>query len=136
RYVTDDLDFVSYKPLKTIAPIMEQLGFKMTGNMAVHPKTKLYVQFCSPPLSVGREPVKPVELKTKHGTLETLSPTDSVLDRLMQFYHWYDEQALEQALLVARSQKIDLERVREVSQREGKLETFEIFRSRLDEGSA
>src|SRR5206468_4045946 len=73
KYVTDDLDFVSYKPLKAITPIMEQLGFKMTGNTAHHPQTKLYVQFCAPPLTVGREPIELIELKTKHGTIETLS---------------------------------------------------------------
>jgi hypothetical protein len=91
------------------------------------------VQFCSPPLTVGREPVKPVELKTKHGTLETLSPTDCVLDRLMQFYHWNDEQALEQALMVARSQKVNLRRIREISKRENKLDGFNAFRARLKE---
>ena len=93
---------------------------RRAGNTAQHPQTKLYVQFCAPPLAVGREPVVPVELKTKHGTVETLSPTDCVLDRLMQFYHWNDEQALEQAVLVARAQKIDIKRVEEVSTRDSK----------------
>jgi hypothetical protein len=131
KYVTDDLDFVSYKPLKTIAPVMKELGFRMTGNTAHHPGTKLYVQFCAPPLAVGREPVEPIKLETRHGTLETISPTDCVLDRLMQFYHWNDEQALEQAVLVAQSQKIDLRRLHDVSKRERKLADFSIFRKRI-----
>jgi hypothetical protein len=131
KYVTDDLDFVSHKPLKTIAPLMERLGFQMNGNTAVHPATKLYVQFCAPPLAIGRQPVVSVALETAHGTVETLAPTDCVLDRLMHYYHWNDEQALEQALLVARSQKIDLRRIRDVSKSEGKLEAFEQFRARL-----
>jgi hypothetical protein len=131
RYVTDDLDFVSYKPLKVIAPVMEALGFEMTGNTAFHSETKLYVQFCAPPISVGREPVETVQLTTKHGTLETLSPTDCVLDRLMQFFHWNDRQALEQALLVSTSQKVNLRRIREVSLREHKLDAFDEFRALL-----
>ena len=60
RYVTDDLDFVSHKPLKVIGPVMEQLGFNIIGNRAEHPATDLYVQFCAPPLAVGREPVTPI----------------------------------------------------------------------------
>jgi hypothetical protein len=120
KYLTEDIDFVSHGRLKEIAPILKKLGFEMIGNRAVHPATTLYVQFCSPPLSVGHAPVKSVELETRHGTLMTLSPTDCVLDRLMKFYHWDDEQGLEQALLVARSRRIDLERIREVSLREGK----------------
>jgi hypothetical protein len=120
KYLTDDVDIVSHARLKEIAPILQKLGFEMIGNRAVHPRTALYVQFCSPPLSVGHSPVKPIVLKTPHGTVATLSPTDCVLDRLMKFYHWDDEQGLEQALLVARSRRIDLERIREVSLREGK----------------
>jgi hypothetical protein len=131
RYVTDDLDFVSYKPLKVIAPVMEKLGFRMIGNRAIHPKHELYVQFCAPPLAVGREPVEPVDVKTGGATIRTLSPTDCVLDRLMKYYHWNDEQGLEQAVLVARHRKIDLPRVREVSRREGKLKAFKVFEARV-----
>src|SRR6185369_5276459 len=88
KYVTDDLDFVSYRPLKTIAPVMEKLGWKMVGNRAVHPGQVLYVQFCAPPLAIGREPVKPVRVGTSRAAIHTLSPTDCVLDRLMKYYHW------------------------------------------------
>jgi Nucleotidyl transferase of unknown function (DUF2204) len=135
RYVTDDLDFVSYKPLKVITPVMEQLGWKMVGNRAVHPKHALYVQFCAPPLAVGREPVEPVDVQAGSASIRTLSPTDCVLDRLMKYYHWNDEQGLEQAVLVARHRKIDLARVREVSRREGKLIAFKVFEARLGDGA-
>src|SRR5437016_4034130 len=54
QYATEDLGFVSYKPLKVIAPVMERLGFKMIGNRAEHPASNLYIQFCAPPLAVGR----------------------------------------------------------------------------------
>ena len=131
QYVTDDLDFVSYRPLKIITPVMEGLGFKMVGNRALHPASNLSVQFCAPPLAVVREPVTPIELKTPHGPLVLLSATDCVLDRLMKYYHWNDEQGLEQALLVARHRKIDLGRVRALSKREGKHAQLEIFESRL-----
>jgi hypothetical protein len=131
RYVTDDLDFVSYRPLRAIAPVMEKLGWKMVGNRATRASCDLYVQFCAPPLSIGREPVQPVTIGTGSAAVITLSPTDCVLDRLMKYYHWNDEQGLEQALLVARHRKIDLDRVRDVSSREGKLDEYRVFAGRL-----
>jgi hypothetical protein len=136
RYTTEDLDFVSYKPLKIIAPVMARLGFKMVGNRAVHPATELYVQFCAPPLAVGREPVTPVTFTTAAGAVQMLSPTDCVLDRLMKYYHWGDEQGLEQALVVAQRRRVDLERVRELSRREGKLDQFKVFAARLRHAGA
>jgi hypothetical protein len=130
QYVTDDLDFVSYQPLKVITPVMEKLGWKMIGNRAIRPDQALYVQFCAPPLAVGREPVRTVTAGRGAAAIETLSPTDCVLDRLMKYYHWEDEQGLEQAVLVAHHQQIDLDRVRDVSRREGKLDLYKIFESR------
>jgi len=129
RYITDDLDFVSYRPLKTIAPVMEKLGYKMIGNRAERPGQDLSVQFCAPPLAVGRQPVEPVTVGVGRAAIQTLSPTDCVLDRLMKFYHWDDEQGLEQAVLVAKHRKVDLDRIREVSRREGKLDRYKIFES-------
>lgn len=87
KYVTDDLDFVSYKPLRTIGPVMERAGWKMIGNRAVRTDTELYIQFCAPPIAVGREPVTPVTLRAGRTTIDTLLPTDCVLDRLMKFFH-------------------------------------------------
>lgn len=130
RYVTDDLDFVSYRPLKAIAPVMEKLGWKMIGNRAERPGQVFYVQFCAPPLAVGREPVEPVRIGAGRSAIQTLSPTDCVLDRLMKYYHWDDEQGLDQALLVAKHRKIELARIREVSRREGKLEQYRVFEAR------
>jgi len=130
QYVTDDLDFVSYRPLKTIGPVMEKLGWTMIGNRAVHPGQALYVQFCAPPLAVGREPVTPVQVGTGVAAIPTLSPTDCVLDRLMKYYHWNDEQGLDQAVLVSRHRKVDLGRIREVSRREGKLDLYKVFEAR------
>jgi hypothetical protein len=133
RHVTDDLDFVSYQPLRAIARAMTGLGWKMIGNRAVRSETDFYVQFCAPPLAVGREPVQPVPLRVGRSTLHLLSATDCVLDRLMKFYHWGDLQGLEQAVLVARHQPIDLERVAAASLREGKRAEHETFRRRLRE---
>jgi hypothetical protein len=44
--------------------------------------------------------------------LKVLSPTDCVKDRLCAFYFWNDLQGLEQAVLVAKSQQVDLKEIK------------------------
>jgi hypothetical protein len=48
-----------------------------------------------------------------------------VKDRLAAFYHWKDQQSLEQAILIARDHDIDIEEVRRWSVNEGFAEVFE-----------
>jgi hypothetical protein len=60
-----------------------------------------------------------------------LTPTDSVKDRLAAWYHWKDPQSLEQALLVAAAQKVELTEVRRWSAREGFKEEYRTFEKRL-----
>jgi hypothetical protein len=74
-------------------------------------------------------------VKAGNATISTLSPTDCVLDRLMKYYHWDDEQGLDQAVLVASTHKIDLARVRAVSHGEGKQRAFKSFEARLRDGA-
>ncbi len=62
-----------------------------------------------PPVAIGAESIRHFEtLSTPTGSLRLLTPTDCVKDRLSSFFHWDDKQALEQALLVAKDQPIDL----------------------------
>lgn len=68
---------------------------------------------------------------TRHGTISLFTPTDCVKDRLAAFYHWNDPQALEQALMVSRAQKVNMREVRRWSVKEGFEEEFEVFKKRL-----
>ena len=60
-----------------------------------------------------------------------LSPTDCVKDRLAAFYHWKDQQSLEQAVLVARTNEIDLGEVERWSRKEKALPQFRTFIGRV-----
>ena len=139
EYQSYDLDFVSisieYDP-KTINAAMEEIGYTLTSQGHYEsPRSQYIVEFIPPPLSIGSEPVKKtVDLRTKGGTLTLLSPTDCVKDRLAAYYHWNDPQSLEQALVVAKNQKIDLKEVKRWSKAEGHLEKFEKFVERLKGG--
>lgn len=107
------------------------------GRYFVSPETRFLVEFPDGPLSVGEEPVKEIsQFKLATGTLRILSPTDCVKDRLCAFYFWGDQQGLVQAVLIAKSQKVDLKEVERWSKREDKEQEYEVFRKKLDAGRA
>lgn len=70
-------------------------------------------------------------MKTPGGSLQLLTPTDCVKDRLSSFYHWNDEQALEQALLVANNHPVDLNDIRRWTKDEGQEEKIKFFLEKL-----
>lgn len=55
----------------------------------------------------------------------------TVTDRLAAFFHWNDRQSLEQALLVARAQKVDMKDIRRWSKSERNEPKFRVFQKRL-----
>ena len=95
---------------------------KKLVNMAIAP---MRVEFVSRVVSEFAEQPTPV------GTLRLLMPTECVMDRLAGFYHWNDDQCLEQAVMVALRHAIDLERVGDWSERESAAPRFERFLERL-----
>jgi hypothetical protein len=134
KYVSHDLDFVEEGPVprRKIQGVLNSLGFHAKGRHFVHPDTAFFVEFPTGPLMVGDERVREVrERKTSAGRLRLLSPTDCVKDRLAAFYHWGDRQSLEQALLVAKARKIDLDDVGHWSRLEGNPAKFRVFSERL-----
>jgi hypothetical protein len=54
-----------------------------------------------------------------------------VKDRLCAFYYWNDLQGLEQAVLVAKNQSVDLKEIKRWSKVEGKEEKHKIFKKKL-----
>ncbi|MCK9378418.1 MAG: hypothetical protein M0P73_20045 [Syntrophobacterales bacterium] len=80
------------------------------------------------------EPVKEiVTLNFPTGELRIISPTDCVKDRLAAYYHWGDRQSLEQAVLVAQDNEIDLNEIERWSIAEGKLSVFQEIKKRFEE---
>jgi hypothetical protein len=95
-------------------------------------ETDLFLEFPPGPLSVGEEPIKEIiTLNFSTGELRIISPTDCVKDRLTAYYHWGDRQGLEQAILVAKDNKIDLDEVERWSRGEGKLAVFREIKKRF-----
>ena len=132
RYQSYDLDFVTHDNLKLIEQTLAKVGFKRTGRCFVHEDCPYLIDFVNPPVAIGHESIRLFEiLKTPTGSLELLTPTDCVKDRLCSFFHWNDEQALEQALLVAKDRSVDLENIKHWAIAEGHKEKLKRFLSKL-----
>ncbi len=136
RYMSFDLDFVDMRSTggKKIKSALLNLGFQEKNRYFIHPESDYYVEFPSGPLAIGDEVIRDVALlKFSTGHLRILSTTDCVKDRLAAYYHWKDLQCLDQAILVAADQYVDLEEIERWSLHEGKLEEFRKIKDRLGE---
>lgn len=134
KYVSHDLDFIEEGPVprKKVQDVLSALGFSESGRHFVHPDTTFFVEFPTGPLMVGDERVQRASRrKTKSGTLRLLTPTDCVKDRLAAFFHWNDRQSLDQALLVAKAQRINLADIRRWSKGEANEKKFQVFEQSL-----
>lgn len=132
RYQSYDLDYVTYEEVKKIKKVFKELGFVEKQKYFQHPDCQWFVEFVTPPVAVGNEPVKLFNhVSTPLGTIKMLRPVDSVKDRLGNFYHWDDKQALEQAIAICLEQNIDLNEVQRWSISEQHQEKYEIFKDRL-----
>jgi hypothetical protein len=109
RYVSDNLDFVTWRSERHYRPLLEAVGFHKRGSWWVHPDTDFLVQFVNPPVMVGTKHVRtPARLDTREGQLAILSPLDCVLDRLAWHLDRGDAQTLAQAIDVARAHDVPI----------------------------
>ncbi|MBL8025253.1 MAG: hypothetical protein JNL74_02520 [Fibrobacteres bacterium] len=128
RYQSYDLDFIENLSTsrKQIKQVLAEIGFKEDLRYFKHPDTEFFVEFPEGPLAVGDEPVKEIiKLKYSTGELTIISPTDSIKDRLAGYYHWNDLQCLDQALMIAEDNKIDLSELKRWSVVERKSHVFD-----------
>jgi hypothetical protein len=111
RYESEDLDFVTTALLEELEPVLGPLGFVHTGGPRLsvfeHPATRWYLEFPPAPLSFGSTYVDVANcavLSTPAGHGRIITPTHSVMDRLIAAASWQDAPSLQQALLVATHQ--------------------------------
>jgi hypothetical protein len=132
RYQSFDLDYVTYEGMKKVKEALKELGFKEKQKYFKRDDCKWFIEFVSPPVAVGDEPIRLFShVQTPLGSIKMLRPIDSVKDRLASFYHWDDKQGLEQALNICREQKIDCKEIEQWSKREGHEVKFLIFFKQL-----
>lgn len=137
-YQSNDLNFIRQMTdgIGKTADAAATLGFVRKGRHFIHPDSEFIIEFPSPPLTVGEEPPQEVleyPITTSLGKISVrmLSPTDCVKDRLCGFFHWNDKQSLDQALMVAQSQRIDLDEIERWAEKEKMSEKHSEFRAAL-----
>jgi hypothetical protein len=134
RYQSHDLDYVTYEDMRKIKKALQELGFAEKYKYFQNPDCPWFIEFVSPPVAVGNEPIHQFShLTTPLGTIKMLQPVDSVKDRLASFYHWRDKQSLEQAIDICLEQEIDFEEVKKWSEKEKHDKEYDIFISLLEQ---
>ena len=134
KYVSLDLDFVNIYAVRmsSIINAMQEIGFEESARYFKHPDSQYFVEFPPGPLTIGAEAVEEIiKIELPTGTLQVISQTDCVKDRLVAYYQWGDQQSLEQAILVSRESEINLDEVRRWSEREGFQAEYESISGRL-----
>jgi hypothetical protein len=112
RWVSDDLDFVTWRRERQYRALLEALGFRKRGSFWEHPSTELLLQFVNPPVMVGNKHVRePARMRARGGSFAGLSPLDCVLDRFAWYLDRGDAQSLEQAADVAAAKQVSLDEV-------------------------
>ena len=137
KYVSMDLDMIHTSLLKPkrklIRDAMSEIGFTEKGRYFRHPNTDIFVEFPEGPPAVGEEAVKDIcERKESTGILKIISPTDCIKDRLAGYYHWDDQQCLDQAILVAQDNQFDIKEIERWSKGENKIDLFKQIQSKLE----
>ena len=128
KYVSKNADFLSVTDHQTIKVTMHELGFTNFGKDFFHKDTEFSVEFPGYDLVIGDEPMKPEgELRSGSFTLNLLSPTQCVQDRLAAFYHWKDRQSLEQAIMIALEHPVNIKKIESWSKNEKMLDRYQIF---------
>ncbi len=116
EYESHDLDFVTSERNSTIASALAPLGFTSEpGTRAInHPDTDYFIEFPPGPLGLGETVIDyqdTVVLESAFGRLRILTPTQSAMDRLASYIAWRDNQAFDQAVMIARYHDLDWESI-------------------------
>lgn len=134
RYQSYDLDYITHEDMKKVEKALKELNFIKIGRHFQHMDCPYYIEFLAPPVAIGKEAVHNYEYhKTSLGTIKMLTPTDSVKDRLASYFHWDDQQGLDQAITICQEipAQINLEEIKSWSKKESSLQKFEFFLQRL-----
>ncbi len=140
EYLSKDLDFVTAASHKVLSDAISHLGFTESSNTRQfeHPLSEWYVEFPPSPLGFGDLILEQEDiplLTTKHGQLRVITPTLSVMDRLSACWYHNDYQCWDQAIMVAKNQSIDWEKIYKWTTNEGQSKSdIDQLRKSAEEG--
>lgn len=133
RYQSSDLDFVTSERIANVVAALSPLGFvKGSDRHLSHPDSEFYVEFPPGPVAIGGTVITEWnQLETEFGTIQILSPTQVVMDRLAAYIHWNDPPSLDQAVMIAESHSLEWKALEAWCTEEGGIEKYETFRRAL-----
>jgi len=134
RYESADIDFVTSESSRKIEVVMDSLGFKRSEDQRSfeHTDTDYYVEFPAGPLTAGDLVITEWgKLKTKHGTVQILTPTQMIMDRLAAYFYWNDPQSLDQAIWIAEGCDVDWDELKSWAENENEPEKYSSFLTKL-----
>lgn len=137
-YRSGDLDFVHLSFLvKGLEEAMAEIGFKKIDvRRYMHPECKhMLIEFPGgPPVGIGEDyKIKPREVKIEGTKIKIFSPTDCVKDRLAGYIYFKHEENLNQAVMVARAQKVNYSKIKQWCKNENAEWAYENFLKKLKE---
>jgi hypothetical protein len=127
KYISGDLDYVSPALTDNIKEALKNIGFFKKGEFRqfFHDKCPFFIEFPPGPIAIGNE--VPITNFNEIKSLKLFTPTDCVKDRLAAFYNWNDLQSLDQALMVAKAQQVNLNELERWSKGEGSIDKYKRF---------
>lgn len=130
RYESSDLDFVTRATVSEIAEALLPLGFEHShGDRFDHPDSDHYLEFVRWPPAVGKMTItKWSTFQTPSGTIQVLTATQVVMDRLAAYFRWNDPQALQQAVMVSRDNDLDWDDLEAWVRGEEKESMYQVFK--------
>ena len=123
EYQSFDLDFITNARNEAIAQALAGLGFRRVQGARAFEHARATTTWSSRrvPLAFGETVVHDRDvpmLQTDFGPLRVITPKQSIMDRLAAYVHWNDRQALDEAVMVARRQRVDWNALKEWARRE------------------
>lgn len=133
EYQSYDLDLISYESSNKIKKALDKIGFIFNKNKTfTHENCEYFIEFVTPPITVGNEIVKKFNLiESEHGSIKLLRPEDCIKDRLSAYFYWSDLQSLDQAIMVAHSQNVDFKEIESWATKENQTVKFSEFKSKV-----
>ena len=139
-YRSGDLDFVHLSmTVIGLEEAMTEIGFqKLDTKRYQHPQCKhILIEFPGgPPVGIGEDyKIKPHEVEFEGTIIKIFSPTDCVKDRLAGYIYYKHEENLNQAVMVARTQKVNNTKIKQWCKNEKAEWAFENYLKKLKESS-
>ncbi|HVS12888.1 MAG TPA: hypothetical protein VMV46_03110 [Thermoanaerobaculia bacterium] len=106
-YVSGDLDFVG-SPSEALERALKEAGFERAGRHWLLSAKRVFVEF--PSTEIGSQ--QTVELQVGELRLCVLAPEDLIIDRLAGFQFWQSEVDFENAVLLFRHLRDEIDRKR------------------------